>query len=68
MICTHDSLDVELVSPTRSNLRCRRCRGIVGTWETEAEKGKESLIGQREKRRVTGKVRPLTPEELERLK
>jgi len=66
MICHHDSLDVELVSPTRSNLRCTKCHGIVGTWETE--KGKKSLIVQREKRRVTGKVRPLTREELERLK
>lgn len=67
MICTHDSLDVESVSPTRSNLRCTRCHGIVGTWETEAERVKKSLIGQTDKR-VTGKVRPLTPEELERLK
>jgi len=68
MICHHDSLDVELVSPTRSNLRCTKCHGIVGTWETETEKGKKHLIDQREKRRVTGKVRSLTPEELERLK
>lgn len=68
MICKHNSLYVELVSPTRSNLRCTKCHGIVGMWETEPEKLGKSLIGQREKRRVAGKVRPLTPEELERLK
>jgi len=68
MICSHDSLNVEFISPTRTNLRCTKCHGIVGRWETEPEKYIKMPIGQGDKRRVTGKVRTLTPEELEKLK